>query len=129
MSLIDQAMKANEQFSKRYDPKLGGHPQPKIAIVTCMDPRLSDLEGILGLDTADMDVIRTGGPAFTDDVSLPATDGYLLGATLFLPLGAKHHAVLINSATAVPRQVYRGFAGYLAKRGCAVFTTDCTKMR
>ena len=32
MSLIDQAMKANKQFSSRYDPKLGGHPQPKIAI-------------------------------------------------------------------------------------------------
>ena len=68
MSLIDQAVKANEQFAKKYDPKLGGHPQPKIAIVTCMDPRLSDLEGILGLKTADMDVIRTGGPAVTDDV-------------------------------------------------------------
>jgi carbonic anhydrase len=68
MSLIDQAMKANEQFARRYDPKLGGRLQPKIAIVTCMDPRLSDLEGILGLKTADMDVIRTGGPAATDDV-------------------------------------------------------------
>ena len=33
-----------------------------------MDPRLSDLEGILGLKNADMDVIRTGGPAVTDDV-------------------------------------------------------------
>ena len=68
MSLIDQALKANEQFAARYDPKLGGPPQPKIAVVTCMDPRLSDLEGILGLKTADMDVIRTGGPAVTDDV-------------------------------------------------------------
>src|ERR1700727_3454131 len=68
MSLIDQAMKANKQFSRRYDPKMGGHPQTKIAIVTCMDPRLSDLEGILGLKTADMDVLRTGGPAVTDDV-------------------------------------------------------------
>ena len=68
MSIIDQAVKANEQFAKRYDPKLGGPPRPKIAIITCMDPRLSDLEGILGLKTADMDVIRTGGPAVTDDV-------------------------------------------------------------
>ena len=33
-----------------------------------MDPRLSDLEGILGLKTAEIDVIRTGGPAVTDDV-------------------------------------------------------------
>ena len=61
---------------------------------------------------------------FIDDIALPATDGYLLGATLFLPLGAKRHAVLINSATAVPRKIYRGFAGYLARRGCAVLTYD-----
>ena len=61
---------------------------------------------------------------FIDDISLPATDGYLLGASLFLPRGAKRHAVLINSATAVPRKVYRGFAGYLARRGCAVLTYD-----
>jgi hypothetical protein len=47
MSLINQAMKANEQFAKKYDPKLGGRPQPKIAIVTCMDPRLSDLEELI----------------------------------------------------------------------------------
>ena len=51
-------------------------------------------------------------------------DGYPLGATLFLPRGTKRHAVLINSATAVPRKLYRGFAGYLARRGCAVLTYD-----
>jgi predicted alpha/beta hydrolase len=61
---------------------------------------------------------------FIDDITLPATDRYLLGATLFLPRGAKRHAVLINSATAVPRKVYRGFAGYLARRGGAVLTYD-----
>ena len=61
---------------------------------------------------------------FTDDITFPAADGYLLGASLFLPRGAKRHAVLINSATAVPRRIYRGFAGYLARRGCAVLTYD-----
>ena len=61
---------------------------------------------------------------FIDDVTFPAVDGYALGATLFLPRGAKRHAVLINSATAVPRKIYKGFAGYLAKRGCAVLTYD-----
>ena len=86
MSLIDQALKANEQFARRYDPKLGGHPQPKIAIVTCMDPRLSDLEGILGLKTADMDVIRTGGPAVTDDVlGELVVSTRVLGSTLSAP--------------------------------------------
>ncbi len=61
---------------------------------------------------------------FIDDITLPAMDGYPLAATLFLPRGAKRHAVLINSATAVQRKIYRGFAGYLARRGCAVLTYD-----
>ena len=68
MSMIDKALKGNEEYTRRYDPSVGGHPHPKIAVVTCMDPRLSDLEGILGLKNADLDVIRTGGPAVTDDV-------------------------------------------------------------
>ena len=46
MSVIDQALKANERYAKTYDPKWGeGPPKPKIAVVTCMDPRLSDLPG------------------------------------------------------------------------------------
>jgi predicted alpha/beta hydrolase len=62
--------------------------------------------------------------AFSDDIIVPAADGYKLAATLFLPRGAKRHAVLINAATATPRKIYRGFAGYLARRGCAVLTYD-----
>jgi predicted alpha/beta hydrolase len=61
---------------------------------------------------------------FADDITIPAADGYSIAATLFLPRGAKRHAVLINAATAVPRKLYRGFAGYLARRGCAVLTYD-----
>lgn len=61
---------------------------------------------------------------FIDDITVPAMDGHPLAATLFLPRGAKRHAVLINSATAVPRKLYRGFASYLAGRGCAVLTYD-----
>ena len=61
---------------------------------------------------------------FIDEITVPASDGYLLAATLFLPRRAKTHAVLINSAAAVPRKIYRGFAGYLAQQGCAVLTYD-----
>jgi carbonic anhydrase len=68
MSIIDGALKANLQYSKRHDPKLAQPPKPKIAVVTCMDPRLSNLPEILGLPHADIDVIRTGGPAVTEDV-------------------------------------------------------------
>jgi carbonic anhydrase len=68
MSFIDKALEANRTFAKKYNPTLGKRPAPKVAVVTCMDPRLSDLTGILGLPQADLDVIRTGGPAVTEDV-------------------------------------------------------------
>lgn len=68
MSVIDEALKANQIYAKTYDRKLGGRPNTKIAVITCMDPRLSDLTGMLGLTNADIDVIRTGGPAVTEDV-------------------------------------------------------------
>jgi carbonic anhydrase len=68
MSIIDDALKANQTYAKTHDRKLAGRPYPKIAVVTCMDPRLSHLTAILGIPQADLDVIRTGGPAVTDDV-------------------------------------------------------------
>src|SRR5271169_22516 len=68
MSLIDKALEANQTYARKYDRKLGAPPTPKIAVVTCMDPRLSNLPEILGLPQADIDVIRTGGPAVTEDV-------------------------------------------------------------
>lgn len=59
-----------------------------------------------------------------EDITFTTSDGYRLGATLFKPAGPIERAVLINSATAVPRKIYRGFASYLADRGCAVLTYD-----
>ena len=68
MSIIDKALEANRNYAKGYNPPPGNRPFPKIAVVTCMDPRLSDLPGMLGLPQGDIDVIRTGGPAVTEDV-------------------------------------------------------------
>ena len=68
MSIIENALKANREYAKTHDRKLAQPPAPKIAVLTCMDPRLSNLPGILGLPHADIDVIRTGGPALTEDV-------------------------------------------------------------
>src|ERR1700679_3068435 len=52
MSIIDKAPEANRNYAKKYNPTLGKRPAPKIAVVTCMDPRLS---GILGLRHAGLD--------------------------------------------------------------------------
>ena len=75
---------------------------------------------ILGMTVADAAL----DDVFIDDITFPAVDGYVLAATLYLPRGIKRNAVLINSATAVHRRIYKGFAGYLASRGCAVLTYD-----
>src|SRR5580692_11540319 len=81
MSIIDKALEANREYAKTYKPAPGGRPYPKIAVVTCMDPRLSDLPGILGLPQGDIDVIRTGGPAVTEDVLAELIVSYRVLAT------------------------------------------------
>ena len=63
-------------------------------------------------------------PDIISDTSFPARDGYPLAATTFLPAGAAKAAVVISSAAAVPRKIYRGFASYLAGRDFAVLTYD-----
>src|SRR3984885_12085660 len=68
MSLIDKAVEANRSYAKIPNPARAERPAPKLAVVTCMDPRVSDLPAILGLQHADLDVIRTAGPAVTNDV-------------------------------------------------------------
>lgn len=58
------------------------------------------------------------------DTTITARDGYALAATVFTPATAPHRAVLINSATAVPRKIYRGFASYLSAQSFTVLTYD-----
>jgi carbonic anhydrase len=67
MSLIDEALSANATIADDYDPGRGKPPAPKIAIVTCADPRLTDIEQMLGLAHADVDMIRNFGTVIDDD--------------------------------------------------------------
>jgi carbonic anhydrase len=68
MSLIDHAISANRKSAKEHDPALAHKPAPKVAILTCMDPRLNDLLKWLDIKPADADVIRNVGTAATEDV-------------------------------------------------------------
>ena len=43
MSLIEHAISVNPKTAKRHDPSLANKPAPKIAILTCMDPRMNEL--------------------------------------------------------------------------------------
>ena len=67
MSIIDEALTANATIANGYDAERGRPPAPKIAIVTCADPRLSGIEQLLGLDEADVDMIRNFGTVIDDD--------------------------------------------------------------
>jgi carbonic anhydrase len=67
MSIIDEALRANATIANEYDPDRGGPPAPKIAIVTCADPRLSNILPMLGLAEADVDMIRNFGTVIDDD--------------------------------------------------------------
>jgi carbonic anhydrase len=67
MSIIDEALSANITIAKNYDSARAKPPAPKIAIVTCADPRLSNIEQMLGLVEADVDMIRNFGTVIDDD--------------------------------------------------------------
>jgi carbonic anhydrase len=68
MSVIESAITANRKRIGQHDPSLANKPAPKIAILTCMDPRLNELLEWLDIKPADADVIRNVGTAATDDV-------------------------------------------------------------
>jgi len=67
MSITDQAIAANQAYAK--DFKLGHLAMPparKLAIVACMDARLT-VEQMLGLKTGDAHIIRNAGGIVTED--------------------------------------------------------------
>ncbi|HTW26529.1 MAG TPA: carbonic anhydrase [Acetobacteraceae bacterium] len=68
MSLIEHAIAASRKSAAHHDPSLANKPAPKIAILTCMDPRLNELLVWLDIKPADADVIRNVGTAATEDV-------------------------------------------------------------
>src|SRR6201994_2399707 len=68
MSLIEHAISETPKPAKRHDPSLANKPAPKIAILTCMDPRMNELLEWLDIEPADADVIRNVGTAATEDV-------------------------------------------------------------
>jgi carbonic anhydrase len=68
MSFIDRAIAASRKTAVQHDPSLANKPAPKLAILTCMDPRLNDLLKWLDIKPADADLIRNVGTAATTDV-------------------------------------------------------------
>ncbi|RFU46465.1 carbonic anhydrase [Paraburkholderia sp. DHOC27] len=68
MSLIEHAIASSQASEKNHDPSLAGKPAPKVAIITCMDPRMNQLLERLDIKPADADLIRNVGTVVTEDV-------------------------------------------------------------
>jgi carbonic anhydrase len=84
MSQIDEVLVANEIYSRTHEfRKLTPRPERKLAVLTCMDTRLSIRT--LGLREGDAHIIRNAGGIVTDDAlrSLIVSH-YLLGTEEFM---------------------------------------------
>jgi carbonic anhydrase len=79
MSVIDEVIAANQIYSRTHELReLTPRPARKLAVLTCMDTRLSIRT--LGLRTGDAHIIRNAGGIVTDDaVRSLVVSHYLLG--------------------------------------------------
>ena len=62
--LLDEILESNNEFLKEFDKiELSHMPKKKLAIVTCMDTRLSDgfLEQAMGISRGDAKIIKNAG--------------------------------------------------------------------
>ena len=68
MSAIDDAIKANQIYGHEFTlGRLAASPTRKLAVLACMDARLS-LESMLGLKPGEANIIRNAGGVVTEDV-------------------------------------------------------------
>ena len=66
MSVIDEVLAANEIYSQKHELRhLTPRPARKLAVLTCMDTRLSIIT--MGLKEGDAHIIRNAGGIVTDD--------------------------------------------------------------
>ena len=84
MSVIDEVLVANEIYARTHDLRpLTPRPQRKLAILTCMDTRLSIRT--LGLKTGDAHIIRNAGGIVTEDsIRSLLVSHHLLGTEEFM---------------------------------------------
>ena len=95
----------------------------ELALMPCLR-RVAHPLAITRLAPDDGDAAGRGKDFMIHNVTIAARDGAQLAASVFVPNGPPRCVVIINSATAVPRKIYRVFAGYLAERGLVAVTYD-----
>jgi carbonic anhydrase len=67
MSVIDEVLRANEEYSRQHELRhVSPRPKRRLAVLTCMDTRLG--KQTLGLATGDAHILRNAGGIVTEDV-------------------------------------------------------------
>ena len=85
MSVVDQTLRANGAYAQEFKHgDLALPPARKLAVLACMDARLS-VEDLLGLETGDAHIIRNaGGIASEDALRSLIISHHLLGTQEFM---------------------------------------------
>ena len=84
-TIIDKTIQANERFAQNFNlGELAMPPARKLAIIACMDARLT-VEKFLGLQTGDAHIIRNAGGIVTEDaIRSLIISHHLLGTQEFM---------------------------------------------
>lgn len=89
--MIDEVLEANEKFVNEFEgEELSHNPQKKLAILTCMDTRLTGfLEPALGIGRGDAKIIKNAGNTIVgeDAIRSIAAAIYSLGAEEVMVIG------------------------------------------
>ena len=108
MSVIDEVLAANGIYSRTHELReLTPRPKRKLAVLTCMDTRLSIRT--LGLKTGDAHIIRNAGGIVTDDAlrSLLVSH-YLLGTEEIMVINHTDCGLMHTSEEDLARAHSRG---------------------
>ena len=97
MSVIDDVLAANEIYARTHELRpLTPRPQRRLAVLTCMDTRLSIRT--LGLKTGDAHIIRNAGGIVTDDsIRSLLVSHHLLGTEEFMIINHTDCGLMLTS--------------------------------
>ncbi len=97
MSVIDEVLQANELYARTHElRRLTPRPERHLAILTCMDTRLSIRT--LGLKTGDAHIIRNAGGIVTEDsLRSLVVSHYLLDTKEFMVINHTDCGLMLTS--------------------------------
>src|ERR1700687_4626915 len=106
MSTIDDVLKENNKYAETFKlENLAMPPARKLAIVACMDARLT-VEQVLGLKTGDAHIIRNAGGIVTEDaIRSLIISHHLLGTQEFIIINHTDCGMLTFKDEALRKQL------------------------